>query len=76
LPDQSRAAPSFKPLTAAETGAVLGSELPARLTGVRAIEDRRTVIAVMLFAMLLIGDAALFMHAAIPDFLINYYAVP
>jgi hypothetical protein len=44
----------------------------------RAVEDRRTIIAVALLALLLIGDAALLMHAAqtIPDFLINYYAVP
>jgi hypothetical protein len=44
----------------------------------RAVENRRIVIATILFALLLIGEAALFMHAVrtIPDFLINYYAVP
>jgi hypothetical protein len=44
----------------------------------RTIEDRWIVVAATLFALLLIGEAALFMHAArtIPDFLINYYAVP
>lgn len=44
----------------------------------RPIEDRRIVIAATLFALLLIGEAALFIHAArtIPDFLINYYVVP
>ena len=44
----------------------------------RVIEDRRTFIAATLFALLLIGEAALLMHAArtIPDFLINYYAAP
>jgi hypothetical protein len=32
----------------------------------------------MLFALLLIGEAVLFMHAVqtIPDILMNYYAVP
>jgi hypothetical protein len=44
----------------------------------RSIENRRIVIAATLFALLLIGEAALVIHAArtIPDFLINYYAVP
>jgi uncharacterized protein with HEPN domain len=44
----------------------------------RAFENRRIVIAATLFALLLIGEAALFIHAArtIPDFLINYFEVP
>jgi hypothetical protein len=44
----------------------------------RSIENRRIVIAATLFALPLIGEAALVIHAArtIPDFLINYYAVP
>jgi hypothetical protein len=42
------------------------------------IENRRIVIAATLFALLLIGEAALVIHAArtIPDFVINYYTVP
>jgi hypothetical protein len=44
----------------------------------RSIENRRIVIAATLLALLLIGEAALVIHAArtIPDFLTNYYAVP
>jgi hypothetical protein len=43
-----------------------------------AVENRRIVIAAALFALLLIGEAALFMQAvrAIPDFLTNYYVLP
>jgi hypothetical protein len=44
----------------------------------RAVANRRIVIAAALFALLLIGEAALFMQAVrtIPDFLINDYALP
>lgn len=44
----------------------------------RARDNRRIVIAAALFALLLVGEAALFMHAerTIPDFLIDYYEIP
>jgi hypothetical protein len=44
----------------------------------RFVENRWLVVAAAFFALLLIGEAALFMHAVrtIPDFLVNYNAVP
>ncbi len=44
----------------------------------RAVKNGRIVIAAALFALVLIGEAVLFIHSirTIPDFLMNYYPAP
>jgi hypothetical protein len=67
-------------MTSTQKAALRPQPLPSNRSDAkqRAVENRRVVIAAALFALLLLGEAALFMQAVrtIPDFLINDYALP
>lgn len=56
------------------TESTIKSVIPSDRAASRAAENRRIAIVATLFALLLIGEAALIIHAALtfPDFLINY----